>query len=163
MHQSCALLDCPSQSGVVSGCFWPSLLWITLLVNYTPLWKQSSPHVACFGLHLPPADALQRVWQGSSCSPPTSPHPPLSLPSITPDCIWQMPLLAPYHQVQWRQRKTILLCPYTTSVLHFAWLTHLHLQASSRAKALTEKLQHLLIFYWQLEFLGVLSLLIYSI
>lgn len=35
-----------------------------------------------------------------------SPPPPcipaaLSLPSITPDCIWQMPLLALYHQVWW--------------------------------------------------------------
>lgn len=61
--------------------------------------------------------------------------PPLSLPSITPDCIWQMPLLAPYHQVWRRQPKTILLCPYTATVppprrrpYHFAWLTHLLLQ-----------------------------------
>ena len=88
----------------------------------------------------PTADAPKRVWQGSSCSAPHSPSsipPALSLPSITPDCIWQMPLLAPYHQVRRRQPKTILLCPYTTSVLHFAWLTHLLLQGSNGAKALS--------------------------
>lgn len=110
-----------------------SPVWLRFVVSDTLLPEQSCPRVevgTCFGL-CPPhtADALKRVWQGSSCSvphpPPSFSIPALSLPSITPDCIWQMPLLAPYHQVQWRQPKTILLCPYTTSVLHFAWLTHL--------------------------------------
>lgn len=94
-------------------------------------------------LSLLTADAPKRVWQLSSCSPP--PAPPLSpflhssrsiSPSITPDCIGQMPLLAPYHQVWWRQPKTILLCPCTVApplpsllpfpfCLYFTWLIFL--------------------------------------
>lgn len=56
----------------------------------------------------------------------------VSLSSITPDFIWQMPLLAPYHQVQRRQPKTILLCPCSTTVLHFACMTHWLLQGSNK-------------------------------
>lgn len=111
-----------------------------------PFKKQRCPHrdghmFCCSSPHT--ADALKRVWQGSSCSPPPSLFHirTLSLP-ITPDCIWQMPLLAPYHQVQRRQPKTILLCPYTTSVLHFAWLTHLLLWGSNGAKALSVEQLH---------------------
>lgn len=72
-------------------------------------------------------------------SPPSSIPAALSLPSITPDCIWQMPLLAPYHQVWWRQPKTILLCRCTVAPplpsilpfpfrLYFTWLTFLLLR-----------------------------------
>lgn len=94
----------------------------------------------------PTADALRGVCQGSSCSLPPLPSlssiHALSLLSITPDCIWQMPLLAPYHQVRWRQPKTILLPPYNTSVLHSAWLTHSLLCRSNGARALSVEQLH---------------------
>lgn len=120
-------------------------------------WKWCSPLRAepssqrvggtCFGPFHPPQLMLRREFDRPQAVQSRAPslilYPPaLSLPSITPDCIWQMPLLAPYHQVQQRQPKTILLYPYTTSVLHFAWLTHLLLQGLNGAKALSVEQLH---------------------
>lgn len=129
------------QSGLILK-FSP--VWLKLVVSETLLPEQSCPHVGggrMFWSLSPHSWCSEGSLAGLRLfSPPLPPSfsiPALSLPSITPDCIWQMPLLAPYHQVQWRQPKTILLCPYTTSVLHFAWLTHLLLQGSNGAKALS--------------------------
>lgn len=120
-------------------------MWLQIVVSDTTFKMEPSPWRAgpCFGFCAPHSWCSEESLSGLKLfSPPPPPSfsiPALSLPSITPDCIWQMPLLAPYHQVQWRQPKTILLCPYTTSVLHFAWMTHLLLQGLNRAKTVSGK------------------------
>lgn len=73
-----------------------------------------------------PCSPQLRLWR-DSVRPQAVPFPPPppsclpSLPSITPDCIWQMGLLASYHQVSGRPPKSISLCADRTSAQHF-WM-----------------------------------------